>query len=111
MFPKQSEDKLLLIFLGLRAILQSSAILFNPYLILSVPNVNELSCHLGLPSSWYGKSFRRVPVWWSQTSTKPSTEPETQNWPSGEKVTHSGWDFSPNFTSSSRDKCIQVRQV
>lgn len=42
-------------------------------------------------------TFRILPVVKFQTSMKPSTDPVTRYWPSGEKREHSTWDFCPNY--------------
>ena len=47
--------------------------------------------------AWYFKSFRILPVVKFHTSIKPSTDPVTKYWPSGEKAEHSIWDFAPNL--------------
>mmetsp|Transcript_85730 Transcript_85730/g.243130 ORF Transcript_85730/g.243130 Transcript_85730/m.243130 type:complete len:381 (-) Transcript_85730:280-1422(-) len=60
--------------------------------------MTAFSCIMKLPSSWYWRSLRSIADWWSQTSMKPSTDPETQYWPSGENCAHSGCDFPPKRT-------------
>uniref|UniRef100_A0A147BEY3 Secreted protein n=1 Tax=Ixodes ricinus TaxID=34613 RepID=A0A147BEY3_IXORI len=56
---------------------------------------------------WYLRSLRILPVVKFQTSRKPSTEPVTRNWPSGEKRAHSMWALSPNLIM--RASCVGKR--
>jgi hypothetical protein len=66
----------------------------------SLENVNDntaASCIISSSRAWYGNSFLSRHVSGSQTSTKPSSEPVTRCWPSGEKRAHSGCVFEPNL--------------
>ena len=54
--------------------------------------------------NFYFATFLILPVVKFQTSMKPSTEPVTRYWPSGENLEHSTWDFWPNCTETEEFK-------
>lgn len=76
---------------------------------ISLSRLNDIdntacSIIIKLSCAWYFKSFLILPVVKFHTSMKPSTEPVTRYWPSGEKRAHSTCDFWPNLICF--DSCV-----